>query len=35
MADFLEVDEDWTGAARVLMGIQPDVGSRYVLRFSG
>ncbi|PVF96330.1 hypothetical protein CPB86DRAFT_737013 [Serendipita vermifera] len=28
MADFLESDEDWTGAARVLMGIQPDVGSR-------
>lgn len=31
MADFLEQDEDWTGAARVLMGIQPDVGSRYSL----
>ncbi|KAG8832913.1 hypothetical protein FRC17_000355 [Serendipita sp. 399] len=28
MAEFLEAEEDWTGAARVLMGIQPDVGSR-------
>ncbi|KIM29547.1 hypothetical protein M408DRAFT_328792 [Serendipita vermifera MAFF 305830] len=28
MADYLEQDEDWTGAARMLMGIQPDVGSK-------
>lgn len=28
MADFLEADEDWTGAARVLMGIQPDSSSK-------
>lgn len=30
LADLLEEEEDWSGAAHVLMGISVDSGSRYV-----
>lgn len=33
LADILESEEDWSGAARVLMGLSLDAGQRYVSYF--